>query len=140
MMNWIGSFFLFAFVSTSAWASPPVDLTDLSKGPGGKKIVRPKLTDKDLIFTDNLSQYDPALRTTAIFKDDSFGRARPSMQSKPILRFRKDFRVRVLRHSRDGKWIAVELLNGARRAWVQKPSLSLPKSVPDKDPLAEEED
>ncbi len=129
-----------AFVAGIAGASPPVDLTDLSKNPGNQKIARPRLSDKDLIFTDNLSQYDPALRTSAIFNADSFGRARPSMQSKPILRFRKDFRVRVLRHSRDGRWIAVELLNGARRAWVPKPSLVLPKDVPDKDPLAEEED
>lgn len=113
-------------VSVRVNAAPPVDLSDFD---GGKRTVRRNvrpLEDKDLIFTDNIIKPEKTIRGLIEFKKEAIGRTHPdSKQGKPVLRFRKEYRARFLQFSKDKKWVAVELLNGRKRAWVPQDAVEI---------------
>lgn len=109
---------LLALFSTSVLAAPPVDLSDFDGGAKNvKRKVKP-LKDKDLIFTDNLGKVENQLNGIVEFKEITIGRIRPDVRRRPVMKFQPQFRARFLQFSPDNRWIAVELLNGKRRAWV----------------------
>ncbi len=114
-----------AFVSQAGLASPPVDLSDYS---GSQRVVRQAerpLTDKDLIFTDNIIKPEKLLHGLVLFKTDAIGRTQAKPNAKAVLRFRSEYRGRFLQYSKDKKWVAVELLNGRKRAWVPLASVEI---------------
>jgi hypothetical protein len=114
-----------AFVSRPGLASPPVDLSDYS---GSHRVVRQAekpLTDKDLIFTDNIIKPEKLLHGLVLFKTDAIGRTEAKPDAKAVLRFRAEYRGRFLQYSKDKKWVAVELLNGRKRAWVPLSSVEI---------------
>ena len=134
-MEWRGDFTMFrvlslsllgGILSSATWAAPPVDLSDFD---GSQRSVRRQvktLTDKDLIFTDNVISPEKTLRGLVLFKKDAIGRTHPdTTKGKGVMRFRPDYRARFLRVSQDKNWIAVELLNGRKRAWVPADSLEI---------------
>jgi len=119
------------FVGFACWsglevhAAPPVDLSDFT---GEQKVIRKAvkpLTDKDLIFTDNIIKPEKLLHGLVLFKTEAVGRAQPKPDAKATVRFRPEYRVRFLQYSKDKKWVAVELLNGKKRAWVPAGSVEI---------------
>jgi hypothetical protein len=112
-------------LSRPGYASPPVDLSDFS---GSNRVVRQAekpLTDKDLIFTDNIIKPEKLLHGLVLFKTDAIGRTEAKSDAKAVLRFRSEYRGRFLQYSKDKKWVAVELLNGRKRAWVPLASVEI---------------
>ena len=118
---------LFSLVfSNSLDAAPPIDLSDFN---GRQQSVRkqvPNLSDKDLIFTDNIIKPEKTIRGLVLFKKQAIGRSHPNfVEGKPLMRFREEYRARFLQYSQDKKWIAVELLNGSRKAWIPSESVEI---------------
>jgi hypothetical protein len=113
------------FIARPSLASPPVDLSDYD---GSHRVVRQAekpLTDKDLIFTDNIIKPEKLLHGLVLFKSDAIGRTEAKPDAKAVLRFRAEYRGRFLQYSKDKKWVAVELLNGRKRAWVPLASVEI---------------
>lgn len=113
------------FVVPETHAAPPVDLSDYS---GEQKVIRRSakpLTDKDLIFTDNIIKPEKLLHGLVLFKTEAVGRTQPKPDAKGVVRFRAEYRVRFLQYSKNKKWVAVELLNGKKRAWVPAESVEI---------------
>lgn len=114
----------------NAWslllAAPPTDLSDYD---GGQKTVRrvvKPLTDQDLIFTDNIIKPEKTIRGLVLFKKEAIGRTHPSAtEGKALMRFREEYRGRFLQYSTRKDWVAVELLNGRRRAWVPADAIEI---------------
>lgn len=106
-------------------AAPPLDLTDMSGLTRNVKQKRTKIKDNDIIFTDNLAKPESQLKGLVEFKRETLGYTHPDPEKKAVLRFRKSFRARYLTLSRDFRWIAVELLNGRRKAWVPRDSVEI---------------
>lgn len=112
-------------MSLGAHSAPPLDLTDMSGLTRNIKQKRTTIKDNDIIFTDNLAQPETQLKGLVEFKEETLGYTHPNTDEKAVLRFRKSYRAKYLTLSRDFKWIAVELLNGRRKAWVPRQTVEV---------------
>lgn len=125
-----GYFSFLAILSFCVWgphlgAAPPLDLTDMSGLTRNVKQKQTTIKDNDIIFTDNLAKPETQLKGLVEFNRETLGYTHPNAEEKAVLRFRKSFRARYLTLSRDFQWIAVELLNGKRKAWVPRESVEI---------------
>jgi hypothetical protein len=135
-MEWRAIFEMFRLLATSLifstffverpQAAPPVDLSDFD---GSSRTViqkDPQVRESDLIFTDNVNKPERILRGLVEFKKDAVGRTHASpSEGRAVMRFRKEYRGRFLQFSKDQNWVAIELLNGRRRAWVPRDSIEI---------------
>lgn len=115
--------------TASAFAAPLVDLA------GGDEKALPRerpLNQEDLVYTDNIKSDDSLLKDAARVLFAVPGRAKPQRNGKVIHKFRANDLVRILRDSRDKRWVGVETLLGVGskgkkvRAWVPKNSVKPP--------------
>jgi len=119
---------------SSSVASPPVDLSDYDGARRTVRRVEKPLTDKDLIFTDNIIKPEKLLHGLVLFKAATLGRTQARPDARAVLSFKPEYRVRFLQYSKDKKWVAVELLNGRKRAWVPASAVE----ILDENPSSEE--
>lgn len=112
-------------LGSEALAGPPVDLSDFKKASKTVRKRASSLKDKDMIFTDNVIKPEKIIKSLVLFKKTTYGRTRATKKSKAILKFRKDFRARFLQFSQNKEWVAIELLNKKRKAWVPVENIRL---------------
>ncbi|MEO5666529.1 MAG: hypothetical protein ABIR96_00575 [Bdellovibrionota bacterium] len=113
------------FGMSRSFAAPPVDLSDYDGAHRVLRRVEKPLTDKDLIFTDNIIKPEKLLHGLVLVKTATLGRTEANTKAKAVLSFKPEYRVRFLQYSKDKKWIAIELLNGRKRAWVQSSAVEV---------------
>jgi hypothetical protein len=113
------------FAGVLAQAAPPVDLSDYGGNQRVVKKAEKPLTDRDLIFTDNIIKPEKLLHGLVLFKKPTLGRAEAKADARALLRFKPEYRARFLKFSKDKKWVAVELLNGRKRAWVSADAIEI---------------
>jgi len=121
----IYSFLFFGSLPGIGHSAPPVDLSDFTEASRTVRTRKKPLGDKDIIFTDNVIKPEKIITGLVLIKEPTYGRSKPMMKSKAILRFQKDFRVRFVQFSKSKDWVAVELLNKKRKAWVPLKAVQL---------------
>lgn len=123
-------------MSLPVHAAPPVDLA----GEASKtSLPRARaLTPEDLVYTENVKSDETQLAKEAgkvLFQ--VVGRSSPGRQGRGLHTFRPEDLVKILRPSKDGRWLAVETIhpvkNGRKvKAWLPKNAVKPPEPVVEK--------
>ncbi len=124
------SILLFAMTS-SLWAAPPVDLTDQTGELARRLPVEKRISEDDITFTDTstrgpISNKLPEDAVPAEYEVPA--RTAPNRSGRVIQTVKKGEYVRFVGYSRDGRWVAVELLRGKRtRTWLPRSAIKIRK-------------
>ena len=115
--------------SVVSWAAPPDDLV-LQKDSNAQRQKERGLTEDDLVYTDIAEPLPDARKELGTCLGNVAGRSLPTRDGKSLFRMSKGEKVKVLRPSKDGHWLAVYSLRERRKAWVPLPSIELPPGAP----------
>ncbi len=107
------------------FAAPPLDLSDFAGASDTVREKKKRLKDNDIIFTDNVIRPEKIIKGLVEIKQDTYGRSKPTYKSKAIIKLRKDYRARFVQFSKSHTWIAIELLNKKKKAWVNLEKVKL---------------
>ncbi len=123
-------------MSNSTSGAPPIDVTKPEIDSRSRlKKVEP-IRDEDLVFQD---VNDPAPKVDsnlATVRADIIGRGLPHRDGKGLVRFIAFDKVKVLKTSRDGRWIAVQAMRSGKKGWVPKAAVLLPVAAPQEEAVA----
>jgi hypothetical protein len=120
-------YIVFSLMVASPEASPPIDVTKPEVPVQDRRKKVPQIKDEDIVYQD---VNDPTPKKEdlpmAKMKVTVIGRALPTRTGKPLIRFIDGHSVRVMKESKDGRWLAVQALKTGRKAWVPKVAVEVP--------------
>lgn len=131
-------FSLVVFIVTSlsalgvadVWAAPPIDVTKPEVESRARRQRVQPIRDEDLVFQDVNDPSPTQDRSLATVRTDLIGRGLPHRSGKAIARFMAFDKVKVIKESRDKRWVVVQAIRSGRKAWVPKSAVVLPRKAP----------